>query len=288
MKCPYCAEIIQSEAIKCRYCGEWLKKDNDNADKSIVEYANQGKETLTNAYHTVFGKSRFPPPSDLEIFQVSKQFSFGETFFIWEGEKYSFSGVRHLSYANSHFSMNLLLHTYDASFEIIHDLIPDGLFVSAAGIMIKGKTTKKIIFAIPYMQKFTFSSRVQYYVDTLKEDGKVKIKDKGKKDVILYANGEISQNGKILSLSTVFDNATYFFGVHSATFGGVQGEHLDPNRIVLAYEDKGLKPGFITSVFSDGPGFALTNKARVDFSPKFDFDVVCSLLKWLGGAKQPK
>lgn len=48
-KCPFCAEEIQDEAIKCRHCQKWLNNDRgENTEKSRIQHYASLKEIVFN------------------------------------------------------------------------------------------------------------------------------------------------------------------------------------------------------------------------------------------------
>ena len=57
-KCPFCAEDIQSDAIKCKHCGEWIKgKDDTKLSENKISTAAPASPSGTS--FGLAGSSRF-------------------------------------------------------------------------------------------------------------------------------------------------------------------------------------------------------------------------------------
>ena len=60
--CPYCEEQIRASAIKCRYCGEWLKEQSESSIAQPIEERADAKATeLAEASSA----PQFPPDNKL-------------------------------------------------------------------------------------------------------------------------------------------------------------------------------------------------------------------------------
>lgn len=222
--CPFCAEEIQDEAVKCKHCGEWLNK------KSPSDYLNVAKTFIgqkINDYQEYQTKHLFIPETNKPI--ELKNTKFYPEYFTYKDKKFTYDQIYGISHKNSAQYINGISteKTFSCLLFVKSELFTNDkgtidIGVSSELISFNKKKREQAIVCCNWIEKKTIKNRLKLYAEELSEKGYFIYKD----EIKIYNNGTLYiKDTLIINLVDAYKKNLIWYGLqYKALLGADRGQ----------------------------------------------------------------